>query len=133
MSGCRGPIEGDDDLPRVQVWVTGGREPDLLASIERGLEEEGVPWIVREAEGGAVSLACEASRASALKIGLVLNPRPAGRHPPRATPGGRADLRYGGHDAGARSDARVERGPPRQGHPPDAGRVSREPTVESGR
>ena len=93
MSGCRGPIEGDDDLPRVQVWVTGGREPDLLASIERGLEEEGVPWIVREAEGGAVSLACEASRASALKIGLVLNPRPAGRYPPRATPGGRADLR----------------------------------------
>jgi hypothetical protein len=74
MSGCRGPIEGDDDLPRVQVWVTGGREPDLLASIEHGLEEEGVPWVVREAEGEGVSLAYEASRASALKIGLVLTP-----------------------------------------------------------
>ena len=74
MSGCRGPIEGDDDLPRVQVWVTGGREPDLLASIEHGLEEEGVPWVVRETEGEGVSLAYEASRASALKIGLVLTP-----------------------------------------------------------
>jgi hypothetical protein len=74
MSGCRGPIERDDDVPRVHLWCIGDREPDSVASIEHGIEEERVSWVTRSGfEGESIAIACEAALESALKIGISVS------------------------------------------------------------
>lgn len=71
MSGCRGPVEQDDDVPRVFVWCLGDGTPGQVDHIEHGLEEEGVSWAVRTGfEGESVAVAHEASVSSPLEIGV---------------------------------------------------------------
>jgi xanthine/CO dehydrogenase XdhC/CoxF family maturation factor len=71
MSGCRGPIDQDDQVPRVFVWCIGDGIPEQVDHIEHGLEEEGVSWAVRTGfDGESVALAHEASMNSPLKIGV---------------------------------------------------------------
>lgn len=75
MSGCRGPIEQDDDIPRVYVWCIGAQESNLIEYIEHGIEEEGVSWSVRFGfDGDSVSVAYEASVNSPLNIGVSVTP-----------------------------------------------------------
>lgn len=75
MSGCRGPIKQDDDIPRVYVWCIGAQEPDPIEYIEHGIEEEGVSWIVQSGyDGDSVSVAYEASVTSSLDIGVCVTP-----------------------------------------------------------
>ncbi|WP_435079060.1 glycerol dehydratase reactivase beta/small subunit family protein [Halococcus sp. AFM35] len=77
MSGCRGPIETDDEIPRIHVWCLGDREPESVAFVERGIEEEGVSWVVgSEFEGNAAVVAHEAAIASSLGIGVCVAPDP---------------------------------------------------------
>lgn len=75
MSGCRGPIDQDDEVPRVFVWCIGEGIPDHVEHIEHGLEEEGVSWAVRSGfDGEGMSVAFEASMNSPLKIGVAVTP-----------------------------------------------------------
>jgi hypothetical protein len=74
MSGCRGPIERNDDVPRVHVRCIGNQEPDSIALIEHGIEEESVPWVVESGfDGESVAVAYEAALGSALEIGVSVN------------------------------------------------------------
>jgi xanthine/CO dehydrogenase XdhC/CoxF family maturation factor len=71
MSGCRGPIDQDDEIPRVFVWCLGNEAPEHLEHIEHGLEEEGVSWAVKTGFGGrSVAIAYDAAMKSPLKIGV---------------------------------------------------------------
>lgn len=71
MSGCRGPIEQDDEIPRVHVRCLGDEVPELVEYIEHGLEEEGVSWVVQTGfDGDSVAVAYDAAMESALKIGV---------------------------------------------------------------
>lgn len=71
MSGCRGPIDTDDEVPRIFVWCIGDKEPEAVQYIEHGIEEEGVSWVVQRGyEGDGVNVAHEASTNSSLKIGV---------------------------------------------------------------
>jgi len=73
MSGCRGPIDRDDEIPRVFVWCVGDGIPEHVDQIEHGLEEEGVSWAVRDGfDGESVAVAYEASMNSPLKIGVAV-------------------------------------------------------------
>ena len=47
MSGCRGPIDQQDEIPRVHVRCLDDAEPEWLEYVEHGLEEEGVSWVVQ--------------------------------------------------------------------------------------
>lgn len=74
MSGCRGPVETDDKVPRVHVRCL-GEEPGSVASVEHGIEEEGVSWLVQSGfEGDPVTVAHEAAVASSLGIGVCVTP-----------------------------------------------------------
>lgn len=71
MSGCRGEIDSDDDIPRIRIRCVGDRVPERVEYIEHGIEEEGVPWAVeRGYDDDAVTVAREASVESTLKIGV---------------------------------------------------------------
>jgi len=71
MSGCRGEIEQDEELPRVRVWCLGDEIPEWIDDLEHGIEEEGVSWVVQSGyEGGAVPVAHQAAVESKLKIGV---------------------------------------------------------------
>lgn len=74
MSGCRGEVEGDDGTPRVFVRCVDEREPEWIGSVERGIEEEGVPWVVQTGfDGDPVAVAYEAALESSLKIGVSVS------------------------------------------------------------
>lgn len=72
MSGCRGPIDDDrDGPPRIFVRCLGEAEPDAVRYVERGIEEEGVSWVVQSGfDGDGVAVARDASNSSPLKIGV---------------------------------------------------------------
>jgi hypothetical protein len=73
MTECRGPVDQDDEVPCIIVRCFGDpeTEPEWVASLEHGLEEEGVPWLVEfEADGDSVATAYRAALESALKIGV---------------------------------------------------------------
>lgn len=71
MSGCRGPIERDDEIPRVHVRCLDDEDPEWIEYIEHGLEEEGVSWVVQIGfDGDSVAVAYDAAMESALKIGV---------------------------------------------------------------
>ena len=73
MSGCRGPVETDDEVPRIHVRYLEGRVPELVAFVEHGIEEEGVSWVVRSTSGtDPVAVAHEAAIASSLGIGTCV-------------------------------------------------------------
>jgi hypothetical protein len=75
MSGCRGPVNQDDEIPRIFVWCIGDQIPESVEHIEHGLEEEEVSWVVRSGfDGQSVSVAYEASMNSPLKIGVGVTP-----------------------------------------------------------
>ena len=62
------PDGGDDGVPHILVRAAAGGAVDR---VERGIEEEGVPWVVRsDATGDAASVAHEAAKESPLKIGV---------------------------------------------------------------
>lgn len=71
---------GDDGVPRVRVRCDDGS--GLVAHVEHGIEEDGVPWAVESGvTGDSVSVAFEAARASSLKIGVsVLGDRVVVHH-----------------------------------------------------
>jgi hypothetical protein len=76
MSECRGPVDQDDDVPCVHVRCLGARdtEPEWVAYLEHGLEEEGVPWLVEfDAADDSVAAAHGAALESALKIGVSVH------------------------------------------------------------
>ncbi len=73
MSGCRDSVETDNGVPRVHVRCLGDREPELVAFIEHGIEEEGVSWVVQSGfEDDVVAIAHEAAVASSLDIGVCV-------------------------------------------------------------
>jgi len=73
MSGCRGPIERDDDVPRIHVRCVGETEPEWLEHVEYGMEEEDVSWVVQSGfDGDDVAVAYEAIESS-LEIGLSVS------------------------------------------------------------
>ncbi|RLM97250.1 glycerol dehydratase reactivase beta/small subunit family protein [Haloarcula sp. Atlit-7R] len=75
MSGCRGPVDQNDQIPRVFVWCIGEELPDPVGYIEYGLEEEGVSWAVQSGfDGDGVPVAYDASVSSPLKIGVSVTP-----------------------------------------------------------
>lgn len=75
MSGCRGPVDEKDQIPRVFVWCIGDEIPDWVEYIEHGLEEEGVSWAVQSGyEGEGVPVAYDAAVSSPLKIGVSVTP-----------------------------------------------------------
>lgn len=75
MSGCRGPVDQNDQIPRVFVWCIGEELPDPVEYIEYGLEEEGVSWAVQSGfDGDGVPVAYDASVSSPLKIGVSVTP-----------------------------------------------------------
>ena len=74
MSGCRGPIDQQDEIPRVHVYCLDDVEPEWLRHVEHGLEEEGVSWVVLSGFADeAVAVAYEAALDSALKIGVSVS------------------------------------------------------------
>lgn len=75
MSGCRGEIDADDEIPRVSVRCVGEQVPDAVQYIEYGIEEEGVSWIVKRGyDRETVSVAYKAALNSSLKIGISVTP-----------------------------------------------------------
>jgi len=71
MSGCRGEIDADDEIPRVFVRCLGDEIPELVQYIEHGIEEEGVSWVVQHGyDGDDVAVAHDASHDSSLKVGV---------------------------------------------------------------
>lgn len=74
MSGCRGPIDQKDAIPRVHVRCLDDTEPEWLEYIEHGLEEEGVSWVVQFGfENDDVAVAYDAALDSSLKIGVSVS------------------------------------------------------------
>lgn len=73
----RGPTDRDG-VPRVHVRTLGEPEAEWVEHVEHGLEEEGVPWQVRPADGLAAdaagaqvaTLAHRAATDSPLNIGV---------------------------------------------------------------
>ena len=75
MSGCRGPIEKDDEVPRIHIQYPGELEPESMAAVEHSIEEESVSWIVQSGSNDdAVAMAYEAAVASSLGIGVSVTP-----------------------------------------------------------
>jgi hypothetical protein len=75
MSGCRGEVEANDEIPRVFVWCVGEQIPEIVQYLEHGIEEEGVSWLVKGGyDGKSVSIAHEAALDSSLKIGISVTP-----------------------------------------------------------
>lgn len=75
MSGCRGEIDSDDDMPRIRIRYVGTSGPDSIRHIEHGIEEEGVSWVVqRVADAAPTDLAYRAAVDSRLKIGVGVTP-----------------------------------------------------------
>ncbi len=71
MSDCRGPIDQDDEIPRVHVHCVGDEEPECVQYIEHGIEEEGVSWLVKFGfDSDSVEVAYDAALESALKVGV---------------------------------------------------------------
>ncbi|EMA59576.1 glycerol dehydratase reactivase beta/small subunit family protein [Halorubrum lipolyticum] len=74
MSGCRGEIEADDEIPRIFIRCLSDDIPELVQYIEHGIEEEGVSWVVQHGyDGDGVAVAHEASYDSSLKIGVSVH------------------------------------------------------------
>jgi hypothetical protein len=74
MSDCRGPIDQDDEVPRVHVRCVGDDEPEWVQYIEHGIEEEGVSWLVEfDFDGDSVDVAYDAALESDLKIGVSVD------------------------------------------------------------
>jgi hypothetical protein len=75
MSGCRGPVDKNDQIPRVFVWCIGDEIPESVDYIEHGIEEEGVSWAVQSGfDGDSVPVAYDAAVSSSLKIGVSVAP-----------------------------------------------------------
>ncbi|XVH33374.1 glycerol dehydratase reactivase beta/small subunit family protein (plasmid) [Haloferacaceae archaeon DSL9] len=71
MSGCRGPIRKNDEVPRIFLWYLGSQEPEWICDVEHGLEEEGVSWTLQSVDTvDCVATAYQAAVRSTLKIGL---------------------------------------------------------------
>lgn len=76
----RGPTDRDD-VPRVHVRCPEETDVEWVDHVEHGLEEEGVPWVVRPADvttadaatSDVVTLAHEAATDSPLKIGVAVH------------------------------------------------------------
>lgn len=74
MSGCHGPVDEQDEIPRVHVRCLDDAEPEWLEYVEHGLEEEGVSWVVQFGFAGReVAVAYGAALDSALKIGVSVS------------------------------------------------------------
>lgn len=69
------PRSDGDDAPRILVRCD--ETSDVVAQVEHGIEEDGVPWAVEDGvTGDSVAVAHEAARTSSLKIGVsVLDDR----------------------------------------------------------
>jgi hypothetical protein len=71
MSDCRGPVDQNEEIPRVHVRCVGDEEPEWVQYIEHGIEEEGVSWLVEFGfDGDSVDIAYDAALESDLKIGV---------------------------------------------------------------
>lgn len=74
MSGCRGPIDQQGEIPRVHVRCLDNAEPECLEYIEHGLEEEGVSWVIQSGfVDDEIAVAYEAALDSTLKIGVSVS------------------------------------------------------------
>lgn len=76
MTECRGPVDQNDDVPGVHVSCVGDvtAEPEWVAYLEHGMEEEGVPWLVQfGADESGVATAYDAAVESPLKIGVSVS------------------------------------------------------------
>ena len=61
----------EDEIPRIRIVYIGSEKPTVVEYIERGIEEEGVPWVVlSENDGQNIPIAYDASINSSLSIGI---------------------------------------------------------------